>query len=269
MDSMGLKIIPISLAVFSLGLIMSMLGRGGGNFYVPILVAAGFSMTVAAANAQLILMITSLLAAFVFHQHRMVDWKLALIIDPPTDIMAFFGGYFAHHFMGFYLKTLFSLLLVIAAYFMFKPIQEKRYSEQKRAGYWYRSFGEYHYRVNLWLTIPLTAAVGFFAGMIGISGGSFKIPLMVLLCGVPMRIAVGTSSAMVALTACMGFTGHALAGDFHSEWMLPLVFAAAAGGILGGKLSLKVNPNRLRKWFAYTTLAAAVFMGGNAFSQNN
>ena len=261
---MGLKIILVSFAVFSLGLIMSMLGRGGGNFYVPVLVAAGFSMTAAASNAQLILMITSLSATFVFHQHRTVDWKLALIIDPPTDIMAFFGGYFAHHFMEFHLKMFFALLLVIAAYLMFKPIREKRFSGQKRAGYWYRSFGQYNYRVNLWLTIPLTAAVGFFAGMIGISGGSFKIPLMVLICGVPMRIAVGTSSAMVALTACMGFTGHALAGDSQATWILLLVPAAAVGGILGGKISLKVNPNRLKKWFAYTTLAAAVFMGGNA-----
>ena len=80
-----------------------------------------------------------------------------------------------------------------------------------------------------------------------------------------MRVAVGTSSAMVALTACMGFTGHALAGDFQTTWIVPLVLAAATGGILGGKISLKINPNQLKKWFAYTTLAAAVFMGGNVF----
>ena len=49
---MGLKIILIFFAVFSLGLIMSMLGRGGGNFYVPVLVAAGISMNTAATNAQ-------------------------------------------------------------------------------------------------------------------------------------------------------------------------------------------------------------------------
>lgn len=69
---------------------------------------------------------------------------------------------------------------------------------------------------------------------------------------------------MVALTACMGFTGHVLAGDFQATWILPLVLAAVAGGILGGKISLKVKPNRLKNWFACTTLAAAVFMGGNA-----
>jgi len=70
---------------------MSMLGRGGCNFYVPVPVAAGASMTAAEANGHLTLMTTSLLATLVFHQHRMVDWKLALIIDPPTYIMVFLG----------------------------------------------------------------------------------------------------------------------------------------------------------------------------------
>ncbi len=262
---MELKIVIVTLAVFLLGLIMSMLGRGGGNFYVPVLVAAGISMATAAANAQLILMTSSFLATLVFHQHHTVDWKLALIIDPPTDIMAFFGGYFAHYFMGVHLKCLFAFLLIIAAFLMFKPIREGKPPVKKRVGYWTRSFGQYHYQVNLWLTIPLTATIGFFAGMIGISGGSFKIPLMVLICGVPMRIAVGTSSAMVTLTAMMGFMGHTLAGDFNAIWIFPLVSTAAAAGILGGKISLSVNPNHLKKWFAYSTLAAAIFMGGNAF----
>lgn len=44
----------------------------------------------------------------------------------------------------------------------------------------------------------------------------------------------------------------------HSDkiWICLFVSAAAAG-ILGGKISLRVNPKRLKKWFAYTTLAAA------------
>ena len=37
-----------------------------------------------------------------------------------------------------------------------------------------------------------------------IPGGSFKIPLMVLVCSVPMRIAVGKSSAMVAAARVTG-----------------------------------------------------------------
>jgi len=114
------------------------------------------------------------------------------------------------------------------------------------------------------LVIPTTAAIGFAAGMVGVSGGSFKIPLMVLACGVPMRVAVGTSSVMVAATALMGFLGHTISGDFNATWAIPLVLVALVGGLLGAKFSIKARPGKLKLIFAYTTLAAAVFMFANA-----
>ncbi len=255
-----MKIIIVSLIILLLAIFMAMVGRGGGNFYVPVLISVEASMNIAATSAQLILMTTALVATFVFHAYKTVDWKLALVMDLPTDVMAFVGGYFAHYFVGYHLKFLFAILLVIAAFFMLKPIKERVKSGKKKFGYWNRSFSGYSYSVNLWMVIPITAFVGFFAGMLGISGGSFKIPLMVLACGVPMRIAIGTSSAMVAVTALMGFTGHAISGDFNFVWAVPLACIAALGGLLGGKISIKTKPLRLKKFFAYTTLAAAGFM---------
>ncbi len=96
--------------------------------------------------------------------------------------------------------------------------------------------------------------------MVGISGGSFKIPLLVLACGVPMRIAVGTSSAMVAATALTGFLGHTMGVDLDLSLVLPLGLAALVGGLLGSRFSLETDPRRLKQIFAYTTLAAAILI---------
>ena len=101
------KIITVSVFIFVIAILMSMIGRGGGNFYVPVLIAAGASMSTAATSAQLLLMVTAIVATLVFHKYKMVDWKLALVIDPPTDIMAFIGGYCSHYFASYYLKLLF------------------------------------------------------------------------------------------------------------------------------------------------------------------
>jgi len=60
------------------------------------------------------------------------------------------------------------------------------------------------------------------------------VPLMVLACGVPMHTAVGTASALIATTALMGFTGHAVQGDFSPSWAIPLAFVTIIGGIIGG-----------------------------------
>jgi hypothetical protein len=112
--------------------------------------------------------------------------------------------------------------------------------------FWLRQYGDYKYIVNLWLAIPITATTGLVAGMVWISGGSFKVPLMVLACGVPMRIGVGTSSAMVAATALMGFFGHTISGDFSPTWTIPLTTVAVLGGLFGGKFSLRTKPENLK-----------------------
>lgn len=155
-------------------------------------------------------------------------------------------------------------LLVVASFFMLKPIKERKRLIKKGVGYWYRRFGGNEYSVPLLIALPVTLVTGFVAGMIGVSGGSFKIPLMVLACGVPMSIAVGTSSAMVALTAISGFMGHTLRGDFNPEWALPAAAIAIAGGLIGGRISVKTDPEKLKLVFALTTLAAAAFMIINA-----
>lgn len=259
-----MRIATTSLGVLAIAALMAMTGRGGGNFYVPLLVAAGMPIHQAATSGQLILVATAAAALLVFQRKRVVDWKLALVIDPPTDAVALVGGYFAHAVGGGVLKFLFAGLLVLAALFMLRPAKERRLGQRRRLGYWRRRFGDHDYVVNLWLAVPITAATGLVAGMVGISGGSFKVPLMVIACGVPMRIAVGTSSAMVAATALMGFIGHSAAGDLNPGWAVPQAAVAVAGGLLGGRFSLRTRPATLKKVFAYTTLAAAVFMAANA-----
>jgi len=254
------SIIIVSIVIFAIAVVMSMTGRGGGNFYVPVMVAAGLAMHEAAAVAQFILFFTAVAALIIFHKNNTVDWKLALVIDPPTDIMAFVGGYYAHVFSGSILKIVFAFLLVVAGFFMLYPVKGTKEYKQKRFGFWHRKFGNDNYVVNLWLAIPITALTGLVAGMVGISGGSFKIPLMVLACGVPMRVAIGTSSAMVAVTALMGFLGHTAGGDFNFSWAIPLMIVTVFGGLIGGKLSLKTKSNNLKRIFAYTTLVAALFM---------
>jgi len=260
-----LRIAVTAIAILVVAILMAMTGRGGGNFYVPILVATGISMHEAATTAQMILFLTAVTASLVFYKGRAIDWKLAMVIDPPTDVMALIGGFYAHLLPGAILKFVFAGLLVLAGFCMLYPASGASRAHRQRFGFWRRQFAGEQYVVNLWLTLPITAATGLVAGMVGISGGSFKVPLMVLACGVPMRIAVGTSSAMVAATALMGFIGHSAAGDLNAAYAIPMGMVAVTGGLLGGTFSLKTQPGNLKKIFAYTTLAAAAFMAANAW----
>ena len=262
-----LKLVLISLLIFLVAVVMTMVGKGGGNFYVVILALASLPMHEAATIGQFILFFASLSALLIFQKGKSLSWKLGLIIGGITALSALAGGYFSHFFSGFQLKLIFSVMLLIAGGVMLIPIKGKQEpAPQSRSGSIRIESGGEIYILNIWIALPVTLITGFASGMVGVSGGSFLVPLMVLACGVPMHTAVGTASTVIAATSLMGFTGHALRGDFVPAWGLPLALVTISGGILGGLFSLKSKPKNLKRLFAYTNWLAALFMIYNALN---
>jgi len=104
--------------------ISSMIGIGGGVLYIPILLAFGFPFYQAAAISIFIIMALSISSSLVYYRVQLIDWKLALIMDPLTDIMAFVGGYYSSFVQSKGLKILFVLLQIISGYFMLKALEE-------------------------------------------------------------------------------------------------------------------------------------------------
>ena len=256
----------ISILIFMVAVFMTMVGKGGGNFYVVILAMANIPMHQAAATGQFILFAASVAAMIIFQKNKSVSWMLAVLIGTFTALPALGGGYFSHLFSGFSLKIIFAVMLFIAGVIMLIPVSEKKnIINQKFFGIINFKSGNESYRVNLWIALPIAALTGFGSGMVGVSGGSFLVPLMVLTCGVSMLTAVGTASTLIALTALMGFAGHAVQGDFNPSWAIPLAFITVLGGIIGGKFALKTKPKHLKSLFAYTNWIAALFMLFNAF----
>ncbi len=256
---LGILILVVAIA-------MTMVGKGGGNFYVVLLALFQIPMHQAATTGQFILFAASIAAMIIFQKNKVVCWPLAIMIGGFTSLSALLGGYFSHFFSGMTLKILFAGMLSLAGALMLLPSPKKALAIPERgAGFWkFRSGDEVH-TVNLWIALPVTILTGFGSGMVGVSGGSFLVPLMILACGVPMVTAVGTASTLIAATALMGFTGHALQGDFRPSLALPLAIVTIIGGILGSRFALKSKPRNLKHLFAYTNWLAAGFMVINAF----
>ena len=260
------NLIIVSFLIFIVAITMTMVGKGGGNFYVVILAMANIPMHEAATTGQFILFSASVAAMIIFQKNKSVSWMLAILIGTFTALSALGGGYFSYLFSGFSLKLIFAVMLFIAGIVMLIPVSENKASaKNKHFGIISIKSGDKIYSVNLWIALPITILTGFGSGMVGVSGGSFLVPLMVLACGVPMHTAVGTASTLIAATAFMGFIGHAIQGDFNPQYAIPLAFVTIIGGIIGGKFSLKSKPKNLKKLFAYTNWMAALFMIFNAF----
>ncbi len=252
----------IGLLIFVVAVLMTMVGKGGGNFYVVILAMAGIPMHEAATTGQFILFAASVAAMLIFHKKKSISWPLAISVGGITAFSALIGGYFSYGLSGFALKIVFAVMLLASGIVMLLP-KPKPKSVGGFGIIQLQSGGE-SFRINLWIALPVTVLTGLGSGMVGVSGGSFLVPLMVVACGMPMQLAVGTSSSLIAAIALMGFAGHAVHGYFNPAWALPLAAVAIVGGALGGRLALKAKPKHLKQLFAYTNWIAAGFMIINA-----
>ncbi len=247
------KLFLLAAIFLLISMLFSMIGLGGGILYVPVLlfVAPGISL--------ILIMSTSLAALFHFHKNKKIDWKLALVIDPPTDIMAFVGGYFSTLIPEAILQGLLAAILLLASALMIKKKNVSAiYQKPTKPWYWHRHFNGVDYNVNLPLVLTATAAIGVLVGMLGLTGGLIKLPIMVLLCGVPMDIAVATSTVMVALTAFSGLIGHTLHGNVDWQTGLTLALAAIIGGLIGSRISLKTDKTKLKRFFGFIVLLIAL-----------
>ena len=105
--------------------------------------------------------------------------------------------------------------------------------------------------------IAAGVAVGFLTGLFGVGGGFLIIPALVLLLGLPMTVAVGTSLVIVTLNSAAGFTAHA--GNVQLDWPLLAAFTAAAvtGSLLASRVSTRIDTQRLQRSFAVLVLATA------------
>lgn len=265
----GLEQIFLLCSVFFIvSVIFMMFGQGGGAVYVPMLLAFGLPLYRCAATSQVLIITATISALLVFQKAGFVDWSLVFIVEPPTNLGAFLGGYLSPHFPPAFSKLAFACIILIGAYFMIRPIGDRPVRASVKKDRWFclkRSLGSESYALNLFVIIPLMFIAGFVAGMLGVGGGLIKVPALVLLGGVPMKIAVGSSSLMIGITALTGLFGHALAGHFDPRLALSLGVAVLAGSQIGARLGVKIDKKRHKKYFGYLLVFIACWMGYMAF----
>lgn len=113
---------------------------------------------------------------------------------------------------------------------------------------------------RLALLAPIALAVGVLTGVVGIGGGFLVVPALVLLAGVPMHHAVGTSLLVIAMNSAAAFAGHV--GTVALDWTFLARFTAAAvaGALVGAALAARVPQGALKRTFAVLLLVTGAFV---------
>lgn len=224
---------------------------------MPLLLVLGLSFYEASTISLFIIAVGSLSAATKYHQQRRVDWRLLLLIEPLTLGMAFLAGFVADRIDASSLKIIFAVALILSSLLILRSIEEGEPEESGRA--------QNRWKWNsprIVLMMPVTALAGGVSGLIGIAGGVFKVPAMVLLGKVPMHTAIGTSAPMITLTTTSGMLGHLTATRYEFEIGVAILLGIAAviGGQIGPRLSTRMKGIALRRLFAVILLPIATWM---------
>ncbi len=186
---------------------------------------------------------------------RLVDWRNVVAFGLPGMLGTYLGAWIAGFVSGLFQLTLFALVMLLAAVFMLRPPELDPGRAARRA---------------IWKIVVDGLLVGVLTGLVGVGGGFLIVPALVLLGGLPIHRAVGTSLIIIALKSFSGFAKYldVLAGQgLELDWrVLGLVTVLGiAGSMAGSLLGNRVPKERLTRYFGYfLILMGALILGSSA-----
>ncbi len=238
--------------------IAGMLGIGGGALFTPMQIFLGSSIDKAATTSLILMTATSISASLVFKKRGLIDLKLVFWLEIFTVAGSFSGGLFSRFLpdqvMEFIMVTFLALL---GCLMIFLP-EPKRKLRKKGRFCINGKFEDEEYNVSIPLAAPAAFGAGFISAIMGLGGGAIKVPLMVMLLGVPVRIAVASSALMVGITAFGGFMGRIW--HVSIDWkMIPLyIIAILVGSNIGARSSLRIDKRVLKKGFGLFLVGVSI-----------
>jgi uncharacterized membrane protein YfcA len=107
--------------------------------------------------------------------------------------------------------------------------------------------------------------IGMATGFLGVGGGFLIVPALVLLVGLPMHLAIGTSLATIALNSASGFYKSAQllpSLNLHLHWSIILSFIAigVSGSLAGSAICHRLPQQQLRRIFAVGVMAMGLYL---------
>lgn len=237
------------------GLLGALLGIGGGMVIVPLLVFAwDYEPQLAIGTSVLVVLMNAVSGTWGYIRQKKVCVDAALKFAVATIPGAFLGSYAAEYLQGrlFY--------LVFGAFFVLAAVNMYRKASKNAAG---KTAGEVPEVYNWQLGVLCSVGVGFLASILGIGGGIVHVPFMVYVLNFPVRVAIATSTCILAVSSLAGLVSHAMLG--HIVWTSGL--AIGAGAFVGAQGGVALA-QRLQSGILMKLASVLVLITGIKFLMN-
>lgn len=251
------------IAAVLIGISLGLIGGGGSILTVPVLVYLfGVSPVLATSYSLFIVGSTSLVGAYRNYRLGHVHLRTALLFGLASVTTVYLTRKFLvpvipsvlFHINGFevsksmVIMVLFAVLMLAASVSMIRS-GGKQISTAGNSP------------ANAGFRLPVYGiGIGLVTGLLGAGGGFLLIPALVLLVGMEMKAAIGTSLFIIALNSLIGFTGDI--GQVQIDWtFLATLTAIAIAGILAGSaIGRRIAGQKLKKGFGWFVLAMSIYI---------
>ncbi|HRW99200.1 MAG TPA: sulfite exporter TauE/SafE family protein [Cyclobacteriaceae bacterium] len=247
-----------------MGLSLGLIGGGGSILTVPILVYLfDVDPVLSTAYSLFVVGLTSLIGSVSHFKAGNVHLRTALVFGIPSIISVYSVRKFVvpvipdpvFSLMSFsvskslFVIVLFAVLMLLASISMIRKPKLSHKSEEVKYNY-PLIFGE-------------GLLVGGITGLVGAGGGFLIIPALVILAGLPMKQAVGTSLLIIALKSLIGFTGDIGSGQ-HIDYKFMLIFSGFAimGILIGSYVTRFISNEKLKPVFGWFVLVMGFYILG-------
>lgn len=259
-------VVGIALSVL-VGVALGLLGGGGSILTVPILVyVLRLPAREAIATSLLVVGTTSLTAIVPHALAGRVRWRTGLAFGLAGMLGAYGAGRVARFIPPTVLMMLFGAMMLITAVAMLRGRESAtgpgagsgRVGSGGAESGVARGAGERR-ELPAGKVFLEGLVVGVVTGLVGAGGGFLVVPALVMLGGLSMDVAVGTSLVVIAMKSFAGFAGYL--DSTAVDWQLASMVTGAAvvGSVIGGLLVGRLAPDRLRRGFALFIVAMAAF----------
>jgi len=236
---------------FVTGILGALLGIGGGVFFIPYLVLfLKIPIHQAIATGIVCVIATSSAASSVNVERKFTNIRLGMLLEVATTVGAVLGGFTANVLSGRVLSKVFGGLLFLVAFVTVRRVwmgegDATTGSESGliRGAYFDPAMNkDVNYTVQrLPVALSFSLIAGNLSGLLGIGGGVIKVPVMNLMCGVPMKAATATSNFMIGVTAVASAFIYYANNRVNPVITCAAVIGVLCGSMLGATISAKIR----------------------------
>ncbi|WP_278235292.1 sulfite exporter TauE/SafE family protein [Isoptericola sp. AK164] len=243
---MDITTIAVLLLAVVVGISLGLLGGGGSILTVPLLTyVAGFAPKEAIAASLLVVGVTSVTSMLAHARRGNVQWRTGLVFGAAGMAGAFAGGLVGGHIPGTILMIAFAAMMIATAAAMIRG---------RRGGRTAAHDGT----LKVGRTVLDGLVVGLVTGLVGAGGGFLVVPALVLLGGLPMSVAVGTSLLVIGMKSFAGLAGYLTSVSLDWGLVAAVTAAAVVGSLIGARLTTRVPEAALRRGFGWFVLVMGV-----------